>query len=345
MSWLEVPSELRTLIVVQLDYSDILNYLEGTDDPLREDRYLWSLLAERDLGVSEFEFNNPHEVEAVIPTTASERYLQIVSRDRIVRGSEQFRALGQCCHGAIMENNMMLLDYFLDLFDKGKAQDWSLTSSLMKSAFQAGRPDLVDRFEARAPGFSYSNQELTIQAAIAGRLDLLRKIRRIAHIMSEDVLTGLIIGGSNLDYRNRNALEAHLYVNGHLDLDDVLMEHRGLALGLEGDMDKITRARDQNLIGAQAMGPLLTQGLKRGQEDLVLFALERLDRQFVHQITILMGSRPSYFLSMVLDRIEEKGIKLIYGVDYLTGYLYNDGLRDLTTAQFINGRCRKRQQK
>ena len=306
-----IPPELRNLVLLDLSYSDLINYFEGTNDPVRHDETFWKDKAVKDLNISSHEFFHPNPVEAMIPAVGHQRYLQIVSRTTLVRGSEQFVTIAECLYRTIKNRNDDLAEYFMGLpliyKDNGEVYE-HIQAAIIYAALEINSKDWFERgFELRPETWRFRPIEEPFYRA-AGRGSSIALLNpQVFHLDTWGLLIGTVESGRYLNEQGIREGEGYLWKYVALqsptpealaDLDD---QDLGYVLARIGDLELIKRYRAEgNLdITETSMIQILKYALMVGRTDMGEYALNLIDLET--RLEIELSSKPTSLLARITE--------------------------------------------
>ena len=307
-----VPPELRNLVLLDLNYSDLIIYFESTNDPIIHDETFWKDKAERDLGISSDQFLHPNPVEAMIPARGHQRYIQIVSRDRVIKGSEQFLGIMECLYKSIKDGSSALPEYFLALplihDDTGEISE-GVQMAVLYAGLELGSKFWVDR----AIGFRhfYWDQDFGPISRAAGRGGSLRLLDRKFRLATLGYCIGTTEDGYLInketpefgidDLRKYEVLQTKEDLNllSEKELGEVLAKVFTLAeikayLTDPVNLNHLGRHRIDTFV------ELLREALRLGYVDIAEYATSRFDPEI--EIDIDLSSKPTSFLAQVIEK-------------------------------------------
>ena len=343
-----VPPELRQEVLFHLDYPALLTYFESTHDPLQDDPLFWQAKALVDFDVSSHDFHHPNAIEAEIPVEGHQRYIQILSRDETIKGSEQFLTLAECCYDSVKRSDDVLIDYFVSLITDSEGDRIRLTtlSGLLYGALETQNTKWVNYVLSHIDLNLLDSETVSRAMGRSGNVAQLKgsPIRTQVHGM----LVGMGEAGIGLHQTQHRSFinddEGEIFVAtviGRTQPVDNLNEiEMGRVLPRIGTLVDIQRAVDDGLIDEYGFTDLMSYALRFNDRPLYDYLMS-LNRRWNETVYVLLSSKPSSLLAEFLDTTIPRQISsapehvLDQGFINRATYLYvltNVGIRGMTIA-------------
>ena len=343
-----VPPELRTQVLLELSRDDLISYFEGTQDPLINDPYFWSKRAAQDFGITPDQFINANPVEATIPTTPYQRWIQILSRDNVVKGSQQFLTISECVYRAIKDGRDELAEYFLALpeaRDKDGNIKYRISNAPLYAGLEMANQKWVDFGNSKISGTTaegrYNSEDLARAMGRGGSIRMLPK--GTFEIEADNYAIGIYEGGYNFDYnytddRTPDSVKELATIDNILSYEGDASDNGprlGYILARKGDLDEIRHHLPRlPLNHIRMIVRYAVESNNREMFEVVWPRFVRKSRPERPYFHIKMSAKPSSLLAEVFD---QAGI----GVDDEDYNVYQYGFTNRATYEYTKQRLGK----